>query len=178
LRANPVVAFLVIGVAGGTLSGLVIGGLSFIFLGRLVSLAPQRILAAKLFRTEYRTVTGGKRAVAHLLAAVVVAVVYFTGWTLLAYLGPVSLLQLFGRAAGVLFVLSPLIGLLAVLAVVGAAWWVLAYRWLPANEAVLDAPIQQVRRQWGAVHLVHGLVLLVVYQFVTFVLAIAVFQPF
>jgi hypothetical protein len=67
---------------------------------------------------------------------------------------------------------------LAVLAVVGAAWWVLAYRWLPANEAVLDAPIQQVRRQWGAVHLVHGLVLLVVYQFVTFILAIAVFQPF
>lgn len=178
LRANPVVAFLVIGLGGGTLSGLVIGGLSFIFLRKLVSPAPQRILAAKVFRTKYGSVTGGQRAVAHILAAVVVAVVYFTGWTLLAYLGPVSLLQLFGRAAGILFVLSPLVGLLAVLAVVGVAWWVLAYRWLPANESVLDAPIQQVRRQWGAVHLVYGLVLLVVYQFVTLVFAIAVFQPF
>jgi outer membrane protein assembly factor BamB len=178
LRANPAVAFLVIGVAGGTLSGLVIGGLSFVPLGRLVSTAPQRILAAKLFRTEADSVTGGQQAVAHLFAAAVVAVVYFTGWTLLSFLGPMSLLQLFGRSAGILFVLSPLVGLLAVLAVVGAAWWVLAYRWLPGNEPVLDAPIERVRRQWGAVHIVYGLVLLAVYQVVTFVLAIAVFQPF
>lgn len=178
LRDNPAAAFLVIGLLGGTFTGLLVGGVSLPLLRNRVSNSPQRILAGKLFRTPYESVTGTQRAVAHLLAAVAVAVVFFTGWTFLTFLGPAALLQLVGRSAGILFVLTPLLGLVAVLLVVGVAWWILVSRWLPANESKLDLPIERVRRQWAAIHVAYGLVLLVLYQVVTLVLAVAIFQPF
>jgi hypothetical protein len=123
----------------------------------------------------------GERYAAHLLASVGLALAVGSlaavGWLVVPLLAALVASAVPVVVPGPALLSVPL-ALLLVGVVVGTFWWVLAYRWLPADEAVLDKPLGIVRRDWALLHAAYGLVLVAAFPFVAFVFALVIFQPF
>lgn len=182
LRENAALGFAAMGLGAGLTTGLLAGVVSLVAVELLgLSRAPQRILASRLFGGTVPDVRPGGRYAAHMLASVAIALVVGTlaalGWAvvppLAALVGTVLPVVVPGLA-----VLSVPLALVLVVSVVGAFWWVLAYRWLPAEASVLDEPLATVRRDWTLVHVGYTVVLVASFPLVAFVFALLIFQPF
>jgi outer membrane protein assembly factor BamB len=182
LRENAVLGFAAMGLGAGLTTGLLAGLVSLATVELLgLSRAPQRVLAARLFGGPPTEVRPGERYAAHLLASVGLALAVGSlaavGWLVVPLLAALVASAVPVVVPGLALLSVPL-ALLLVGVVVGTFWWVLAYRWLPAEESVLDEPLGVVRRDWALLHAAYGLVLVAAFPFVAFVFALVIFQPF
>jgi outer membrane protein assembly factor BamB len=182
LQANAVLGFAVMGVGAGLTTGLVLGVVSLLAVELTgLSRVPQRLLAARLFRTPVADVRPGQRYAAHLLASVGLALgvgaVAALGWGVVPLLAAL-MATILPALVPVLATVSGVGTLALVVGVFLAAWWVLAYRWLPADESLLDKRLAVVRRDWAIVHVGYALALSALFPFVAFVFGLLVFQPF
>lgn len=177
LRDNPLEAFGLISVLAGLLVGTLAAVLSLGVLSiTRISRSPQTIFASKLFRTPYEDVAGWQRGVAHLVAGVGLTVVFGVTWGLFALILPTVLAEFGIQYPSIpLFSSGPVLGAAFVIVVLGAAWAILAYRWLPAYESRLDAPISRIRRDWGIVHLAFAVVVAVATPLLTTIFALMIF---
>jgi outer membrane protein assembly factor BamB len=182
LREHVVLGFAAMGLGAGLTTGLLAGLLSLAAVELLgLSRAPQRLLASRLFGGPPAEVRPRGRYAAHLLAGVGIALVVGSlaavGWLVVPLLAALVASVVPVVVPGLALLSVPL-ALLLVGGVVGAFWWVLAYRWLPARESVLDEPLGVVRRDWALLHVAYALVLVAAFPFVAFVFALVIFQPF
>ena len=145
--------YLSVGIPFGIIGGAVLFGL---ISGLRLSRTPLRLLAGRTFRTSASEVTRKQEFAGTLFASTAAVLV----------VGAVSALT-----SGAF----PFNGLLAAIAVFGGAWAVLAYRWLPAHPDELDRDPASVRRQWGVLLAVYGLVVGLLYPLVVFVILLGIY---
>lgn len=150
-----VVALLYLGV--GAVFGIV-GGVALygILVGLGLSRTPVRLLAARLYREPIDEVTR-RQEVGSLLVGSLVTVL------------------LVGVVSTLTFGTFPINGLGAAIVVLGGAWAVLVYRWLPDYADDLDREAGQIRRQWGILLGVYALFVGLVYPFVVFVILMGIY---
>ena len=151
--ATAVLVHLGVGTLFGLATGIALYGL---VAGLRLSRAPLRLLAARVFRIPVREVT--RRA-------------EFGGLLSASVLGTLVV----GLVSALTFGTFPLNGLLTALVVFGGAWAVLAYRWLPTHADDLDRDAGSIRRQWGVLLAVHGLIAGLLYPLVVFVILLGMY---
>ncbi|MFU8868588.1 PQQ-binding-like beta-propeller repeat protein [Natronococcus sp.] len=146
-------AYLGVGVPFGIVGAITVLG---IVSGLRLSRTPLRLFAARLFRTPAADVSRRTEFAGALVASI----------TAVLAVGVVSALT-FGA--------FPFNGLLAAGAVFGATWAVLAYRWLPTHPDDLDREARTIRRQWGVLLAVYGLLVGLLYPLVVFVVLMGIY---
>lgn len=145
--------YLGIGIPFALVSGAAVFGL---ITGFGISQAPIGLVAARVFRVPFDSVTRRQTFAVFLLASVGAA------------LGV-------GAISAVTFGTFPINGLLGALAVFGGIWALLAYRLLPTHADALELDVGQIRRQWGLLLAGYGLVVGVVYPLVVFVVLMGIY---
>lgn len=149
------VALIYIGV--GTLFGIVTAIAMFgLIAGLRLSRTPLQLLAARIFRIPAPEVTRRTE---------------FGGFLLASVLGTLAV----GLVSALTFGLFPVNGILTALVVFGGAWALLAYRWLPANGDDLDRDVGSIRRQWGVLLTIYGLIVGLLYPLVVFVILMGIY---
>lgn len=151
--ATVAVVYLAVGTVFGVLAGTLLYGL---VAGLRFSRTPLQLLAARVFRVPLAEVTRRQEFGSFLLASV-------------------AGVLLVGIVSALSFGAFPVNGLLAAVAVVGGAWAVLVYRWLPSHPEALDREKRQVRRQWGVVLAIFGVVAGLLYPLVVFVILLGIY---
>ncbi len=149
------VALVYLGV--GTLFGIVTAIAMFgLIAGLRFSRTPLQLLAVRIFRIPARDVTRRKE---------------FGGFLLASVLGTLAV----GLVSALTFGLFPVNGIFAAIVVFGGAWALLAYRWLPAHADDLDRDASSIRRQWGVLLAIYGLIVGLLYPLVVFVILMGIY---
>ena len=149
------VALVYVGV--GTLFGIVAGvGMYGLIAGVRLSRSPLQLLAARIFRIPTGEVTRRKE---------------FGGFLLASVLGVLAV----GAVSALTFGLFPINGIAAAVVVFGGFWTILAYRWLPTHADSLDSDVGSIRRQWGGLLAIYGLIVGLLYPLVVFVILMGIY---
>ncbi len=151
--ATVALVFLGVGTVFGIVTGTALYGL---VAGLRLSRTPLQLLAARIFRIPARDVTRRTE---------------FGGFLLASVLGTLAV----GLVSALTFGLFPANGILAAIVVSGGAWALLAYRWLPAHAEALDRDAGSIRRQWGLLLAVYGLIVGLLYPLVVFVILMGIY---